>query len=250
MESVTRFSFAHFIAQGDAVIQSVVVVLLLLSITTWYLILIKLLRGFSRKRNAAAFLRIFGNAPSADSLSNKLDEQQNADPFSRIAFSVINASSLYRRHARHESAGDAPDYNEFVTRAIRQGIVSEAAQLENGLTLLASTGSTAPFIGLFGTVWGIYHALVGIGLSGRTTLDSVAGPVGEALIVTAAGLAVAVPAVLAYNFFVRRNRLLLAELDNFAHELHAFLTLGIRIDPRSPKRQQKRAHAELATEPA
>ncbi len=250
MEPVTPSNFAHFIAQGDVVIQSVVVVLLLLSVTTWYLIMVKLLRGFSRKRNAAAFLRIFGNAPSTDSLRNKLDEQQNADPFSRIAFSVINASSQYRRHARRESAGDAPDYNEFVTRAIRQGIVREAVQIENGLTLLASTGSTAPFIGLFGTVWGIYHALVGIGLSGRTTLDSVAGPVGEALIVTAAGLAVAVPAVLAYNFFVRRNRLLLAQIDSFAHDLHAFLTLGIRIGPSSHKLQQNGAQAELATEPA
>lgn len=250
MESAAPSNFAHFIAQGDVVIQSVVAVLLLLSVITWYLILIKLLRGFGRKRNAAAFLRIFGNAPSADSLRQKLDGQRNTDPFSRIASNVINASSQYRRHARRESAGDAPDYNEFVTRAIRQGIAQEAAQIENGLTLLASTGSTAPFIGLFGTVWGIYHALVGIGLSGRTTLDSVAGPVGEALIVTAAGLAVAVPAVLAYNFFVRRNRLLLAQLDNFAHELHAFLTLGIRIDSRSPTLQQKRSRIELATEPA
>lgn len=249
MESAAPFNFARFIAQGDVVIVSVVAVLLLLSVTTWYLILIKWLRGFGGRRNSAAFLQLFWNAPSADGLRKKLEEQHNADPFSRIAFDAINASSQYRRHASRESADEAPDYSEFVTRAIRQGIAHEATLIESGLTLLASTGSTAPFIGLFGTVWGIYHALVNIGVSGRATLDSVAGPVGEALIVTAAGLAVAVPAVLAYNFFVRRNRLLLAQLESFAHELHAFLTLGIRLDPSSRKLQQNYRQTELATEP-
>ena len=102
--------------------------------------------------------------------------------------------------------------------------------MEGGLTLLASVGSTAPFVGLFGTVWGIYHALVAIGMSGAGTLDKVAGPVGEALIMTAIGLAVAIPAVLGYNFIVRANRMTLSRLDSFAHDLFTFLTTGAKID--------------------
>jgi biopolymer transport protein ExbB len=105
-------------------------------------------------------------------------------------------------------------------------IEEETARAEGGLTLLASVGSTAPFVGLFGTVWGVYHALVAIGISGQGTLDKVAGPVGEALIMTGLGLAVAIPAVLAYNTFVRGNRLMLSRLDSFAHDIHALLTTG------------------------
>ena len=115
---------------------------------------------------------------------------------------------------------------------MRRVIDEDTARLESGLTVLASVGSTAPFVGLFGTVWGVYHALVAIGLSGQGTLDKVAGPVGEALIMTALGLAVAIPAVLAYNGFVRANRLVLARLDAFAHDLYAVLTTGAHVgDP-------------------
>jgi biopolymer transport protein ExbB len=119
-----------------------------------------------------------------------------------------------------------------VTRSLRQTILRETARLESGLTALASIGSTAPFVGLFGTVWGIYHALLGISSGGISTLalDKVAGPVGEALIMTAAGLAVAIPAVLAYNALTRANRLIVAELDGFAHDLHVYLTTGARVD--------------------
>ena len=121
------------------------------------------------------------------------------------------------------------DRTELVTRALRQEINQSSARLESVLTLLASVGSTAPFVGLFGTVWGIYHALLGIAGSGQVLIDKVAGPVGEALVMTAGGLAVAIPAVLAYNAFTRVNRLALAELDGFAHDLLALLTTGSRI---------------------
>lgn len=117
----------------------------------------------------------------------------------------------------------------FVTRTIRKVIDEETAQLENGLTVLASVGSTAPFVGLFGTVWGVYHALVGIGLSDGVTVNRIAGPVGEALIMTGLGLAVAIPAVLAYNGFVRSNRVYLARLDAFAHDLFTFLSTGHQV---------------------
>ncbi|MFO0205485.1 MAG: MotA/TolQ/ExbB proton channel family protein, partial [Betaproteobacteria bacterium] len=120
------------------------------------------------------------------------------------------------------------DRGELVTRALRQRINEAAAKLESGLTFLASVGSTAPFIGLFGTVWGIYHAMINIASTGTIAIEKVAGPVGEALIMTAFGLAVAIPAVLAYNAFTRVNRIILAQLDGFAHDLHAFLTVGSR----------------------
>ena len=116
--------------------------------------------------------------------------------------------------------------------------------MEGGLTTLATIGATAPFVGLFGTVWGVYHALVAIGMSGAGTLDKVAGPVGEALIMTGIGLAVAIPAVMAYNAFTRSNRVLTARLDAFAFELHSFLTLG-----QAPGAAVKAASSGVAAEP-
>jgi biopolymer transport protein ExbB len=118
---------------------------------------------------------------------------------------------------------------------LRRSIERSTARLESGLTVLASIGSSAPFIGLFGTVWGIYHALLAIGIAGQGTLDKVAGPVGEALVMTAVGLAVAIPAVLAYNAFVRANRMVLGELDGFAHDLFAFVSTGARAGESTPR---------------
>ena len=122
--------------------------------------------------------------------------------------------------------------DEFLTRALRRAINQDTARLEYGHTMLASIASSAPFVGLFGTVWGIYHALVNIGMSGSGSLDQVAGPVGEALIMTALGLAVAIPAVLAYNFFNRAKRQMLSEVDGFAHDLFAFMSTGVRNNTR------------------
>ena len=127
------------------------------------------------------------------------------------------------------------DAGEFLTRALRNAMAHAQARVERGLTFLASVGSTAPFIGLFGTVWGIYHALAGLAGATQVVLDKVAGPVGEALIMTAAGLFVAIPAVLAYNASVRANRLVLAQLDGFAHDLHAYLVNGIKRQDDSSK---------------
>ena len=136
------------------------------------------------------------------------------------------------RHHQQQGAhklDEAGSPAEFITRAMRRVVDEETSRMESGLTVLASVGSTAPFVGLFGTVWGVYHALINIGLSGQGTLDKVAGPVGEALVMTALGLAVAIPAVLAYNTLVRANRVVLAQLDSFAHDLFAFLTTGAHV---------------------
>ena len=124
---------------------------------------------------------------------------------------------------REAEAGSAQD---FVTRTIKKVLDEENTRLENGLTTLATIGATAPFVGLFGTVWGVYHALVAIGMSGAGTLDKVAGPVGEALIMTGLGLAVAIPAVVGYNWLTRTNRVTAAKLDAFAYELHTFVSMG------------------------
>ena len=129
--------------------------------------------------------------------------------------------------------GAGVDAGEYIGRTLQQSIVVAQARVESGLTLLASVGSTAPFVGLFGTVWGIYHALVALSGATQVVLDKVAGPVGEALIMTAAGLFVAIPAVLAYNAFTRSNRLVLAQLDGFANSLHAYLVGGVRMDARA-----------------
>jgi biopolymer transport protein ExbB len=159
---------------------------------------------------------------------------------------------LHHRRPSGASLAEAGGQDEFVTRAIRRAIAREAAGLEWGLTVLASVGSTAPFVGLLGTVWSIYLALTSIVAgSGKATLDAVAGPVGEALIMTACGLAVAIPAVLAYNAFVRANRLTLSELDGFAHDLHTFLATGrgrMNVLPGARAHRWRRCGAKRARE--
>jgi biopolymer transport protein ExbB len=148
----------------------------------------------------------------------------------RIFVHVASGGASASAHGAAEGTlASQTDRSELITRALRQRINEAAGRLEAGLTMLASVGSTAPFVGLFGTVWGIYHALINIASSGQIAIDKVAGPVGEALIMTAFGLAVAIPAVLAYNAFTRVNRMVLSQLDGFAHDLHAFLTIGARV---------------------
>jgi biopolymer transport protein ExbB len=220
--------FAHFLAQTDSVGKAILGVLLLMSVTTWCLIMTKAWMWLLERRRSHRFLRNFWQSPSLEAVATHIEEQRPDEPFSHLASHAIAATRHYQRH-RANKLDEAGSTEEFLTRSIRRVIDEETARLESGLTVLASIGSTAPFVGLFGTVWGIYHALVAIGMSGQGTLDKVAGPVGEALIMTALGLAVAIPAVLAYNFSVRRNRMVLAQLDSFAHDLFAFLTTGSHV---------------------
>ena len=228
MDPHASVGFAHFLTQADAVGKTLLVLLLAMSATTWYLIVTKTWGAFLVRRRTRRFLDRFWDSPSLQCVATHLEEHHPEEPFSHLAWHGIVATRHHERHGgnRLNESGSAA---EFLTRAMRRVIDEETARLESGLTVLASVGSTAPFLGLFGTVWGVYHALVAIGLSGQGTLDKVAGPVGEALIMTALGLAVAIPAVLAYNFAVRRNRLVLAQLDSFAHDLFAFLTTGSHV---------------------
>lgn len=225
MDSTQALGFAHYIAHSDIVSKGIFLVLLAMSIVSWYLIVVKAVRASIAKRRSSKFLAAFWDAPSLDAVERKLEEEHPDEPFSHVAYHAIVST---RHHARSGAAklNESGTMAEFLTRAIRRVIDEETARLEWGLSVLASVGSTAPFVGLFGTVWGVYHALLAIGASGQGTLDKVAGPVGEALIMTGAGLAVAIPAVLAYNSFVRSNRVVLSKLDSFAHDVYAFLTTG------------------------
>jgi len=222
-ESVT-LGISHFWGEADTLIRLTTYVLLAMSIGSWFLILWK---GWAwlRVRRAARAIDTFWTAHSIDEAIALLKPLDGETIFVPLAIGAQAAANL---PAGDHSLNAQTDRSELITRALRHRINVAAARLEAGLTFLASVGSTAPFVGLFGTVWGIYHALLNIAATGAIAIEKVAGPVGEALIMTAFGLAVAIPAVLAYNAFTRVNRLLLAQLDGFAHDLHAHVTVGAR----------------------
>ena len=224
--------FAHFVAQTDWVGRALLLALLGMSIVSWYFIATKAIAGLLERRRSTRFCDAFWNAPSIAAVHERLEEQHPDDPFSHLAWHAIVASRHHRQQGARNLQASGSE-GDFLTRAMRRVIDEDTARLESGLTVLASVGSTAPFIGLFGTVWGVYHALVAIGLSGQGTLDKVAAPVGEALIMTALGLAVAIPSVLAYNAFVRSNRVVLARLDAFAHDVYSVITTGAHVGEAS-----------------
>jgi biopolymer transport protein ExbB len=211
---VDGLGFAHFLTQADGVGKTVLGVLLLLSVASWYLIVTRALANWLAKRRATAFEARFRAAQTLDELPPETDNALSA-----LVTESLGVQRVFASRALTADAG------EILTRSLNNTIDQEMMRAEHGLTVLASAGSAAPYIGLFGTVWGIYHALVQIGMSGQGTLDKVAGPVGEALIMTALGLAVAIPAVLAYNAFQRRNRMWLSRLESFAHDLYVLLTV-------------------------
>ncbi len=234
----------HFVGQSDAVGKSLFVFLLLMSLASWYLILAKGLTHLRIRRRSNKFLAEFWAAGSLEQVESEIATHGAEEPFAHLASHAIHARKHHERYGalRLEESGSTA---AFVTRTIRKVIDEETARLENGLTLLASVGSTAPFVGLFGTVWGVYHALLSIGMADGVTINRIAGPVGEALIMTGLGLAVAIPAVLAYNGFVRINRVYLSRLDAFAHDLFTFLSTGQQVADNGHDRNGR--HISLAT---
>lgn len=219
--------FAHYWAQGDAITHAVAYALLLMSVISWYYILAKSWSSWRVRRGAGA-LQEFWQAPTMGDAIALLTRADGEQIYAPLALQSEHAANLTLQPGAVSSLNAEIDPSERITRTLRQAINRSSQRLENGLTLLASIGSTAPFVGLLGTVWGIYHALAAVSMSGTVQIDKVAGPVGEALIMTALGLAVAIPALLAYNAFARVNRVALAELDAFAHDLHAYQTTGAR----------------------
>lgn len=228
MDSTHAYGIAAFLTQSDGVGKAALAVLLAMSLATWYLILAKAAQAVLEARSGTSFLARFWAAPTLEAAAAQLGSGEPADPFTAVAAQALRAANHHAAHGA-QRLDEAVSAHEFLTRAMRSAIAEQALKAESGLTVLASVGATAPFVGLFGTVWGVYHALVNIGMTGQGTLDKVAGPVGEALIMTALGLVVAIPAVLAYNAFTRRNRLANAKLDAFAHDLFALLATGTAL---------------------
>jgi biopolymer transport protein ExbB len=233
--ALQQMSFAHLLQNFDAVGYIVFVTLALMSILSIYWIVINFIKNLRLKASSDRVISTFWETPNAQDAIRFMEEQARSEPFSKIALDAAQAAA---HHQRHEGSRLVESLNrsEFVDRALRQGVTRESSRLEAGLTVLATVGSTAPFVGLLGTVWGIYHALIRIGMSGNASIDAVAGPVGEALIMTAIGLFVAIPAVLAYNFFTRLNRVTNNKFDTFAHDLHDFFATGARVGEVGVKR--------------
>jgi biopolymer transport protein ExbB len=208
-------------AQGDFVAKGTLVILVVMSLYSWYIIIMKLLD--QRKLLAAAKVAE-QKFWSAGSIKEAVERLPKGDAYRFIAEDGLRASQ------HHEGRlTDRIDLNEWITMTLQRSADGVNASLQGGMSVLATVGSTAPFVGLFGTVWGIYHALVSIGVSGQASIDKVAGPVGEALIMTAIGLAVAVPAVMGYNWLLRRNKAVAEAVGNFTTDLHAYLMSGARV---------------------
>ncbi len=203
--------------QGDYVAKGTIVALLVMSIGSWYIMVTKLFEQIALLREASDANRTFW---TAGSVQLGIAGLKPGSAFRFIAEAGEQASE------RHEGLLERIDLNTWIAMSIQRATENVQNRLQDGLAFLATVGSTAPFVGLFGTVWGIYHALTAIGIAGQASIDKVAGPVGEALIMTAIGLAVAVPAVLAYNWLVRRNRLVMEKVRGFSAELHSVLLSG------------------------
>lgn len=233
-DALSQMGFSHmmheFISKpGEfAVGWTVLISLVVMSIGSWYYTVVNALKNSVVRARAERVIRTFWDTPNPADAIRAMEEQPKNEPFSKIA---LDAAQAALHHQRNEGSRLVESLNrsEFIDRALRQAVTRESSKLENGLTWLATTGATAPFIGLLGTVWGIYGALIRIGATGSASIDAVAGPVGEALVMTAIGLFVAIPAVVAFNAFVRSNRDTNAKFDTFAHDLHDFFATGSRV---------------------
>jgi len=242
---VDSLGFAHFLTNADIVARVILAVMLLASVGSWYLILVKGAHVLRLRRRSAAFLAAFWEARNLEAVATRIRETGTTEPFSHLLHHGFTALEQLDRMKQGNDGGSslidcgAPD--EMLARALKRSIEEDKAQLEFGQTFLATGASAAPYVGLLGTVWGIYHALIAVGASGEASLDKVAGPVGEALIMTGMGLAVAIPAAVAYNAFARANRNTLSTLNSFAYDVHTFLATGIKS---SPMRSDARAISE------
>lgn len=224
----TPFGLANLWLEGDAITRFVALALLTCSIVTW-VILLSRFWDLRNLRKLKPELDQFWRATSYDQGLNAFTSHAS-NPYYQIAKAASGASAHHQsQSANHRELLQTLNYSEWMARSLKNSIDGVAAQLQKGLTFLGSTGATAPFIGLFGTVWGIYHALISISSSGSAQIDQVAGPIGEALIMTALGLAVAIPAVLGFNAINRANKLLLADLNRFGNDLLAYFVTGARV---------------------
>ena len=219
------YGFAALWRGGDAISRAVVVILVLMSAGSWYITVTKLVEQARMGRQSKLAQARFWAAGTVRQGAEQLEARS---PFRHIADAGVEATQ------KHVGLFEHVALNDWVTMSIQRAIDRVQSRMQNGLAFLATVGSTAPFVGLFGTVWGIYHALTAIGVAGQASIDKVAGPVGEALIMTAIGLAVAVPAVLGYNWLVRRNKVTMESVRRFGADLHGVL-MGARMAPTTQR---------------
>ena len=240
-DALSQMGFSHLFQEmvgkpGEFVVSWVVLVtLVVMSVGSWYYTIVNFLKNSVVRARAERVIRTFWDTPNPAEAIRLMEEQPKKEPFSKIALEAAQAA-LHHQRAEGSRLAESLSRSEFIDRALRQAVTRESARLESGQTWLATSGSTAPFVGLLGTVWGIYGALIRIGATGQASIDAVAGPVGEALIMTALGLFVAIPAVIAFNAFVRVNSQTNARFDAFAHDLHDFFATGARVGDAAPKR--------------
>jgi biopolymer transport protein ExbB len=217
------FGLAQLWAESGVVIKATLVILIIMSLASWYVILTKL---WDQRRVRKAYKEVEKNFWVAGNLRDGISKLSGKDN----AFRMIAEDGV--RAAQHHEGRltDQIPLHEWITASLYRSVDSVSNRLQNGLAILATTGSVSPFIGLFGTVWGIYNALIAISMEGQASLDKTAGPIGEALIMTAIGLFVAVPAVMGYNWLLRRNKDINEKLRYFAADMHSYLVSGARID--------------------
>ena len=205
---------------GDIISRSTLIIMVIMSMASWYVIFTKLFEQSKLMKSAKLASATFWSAGSIKKGAESLDE--------RSAFRFIAESGLKASDHHEGSMVDSIDKHTWIGMSIQRAVDNVNSRLQDGLAILATVGSTAPFVGLFGTVWGILHALTSIGTSGQASIDKVAGPVGEALIMTAIGLAVAVPAVMGYNWLIRRNKSAMESVRTFSGDVHNVLLAGKR----------------------
>ncbi len=211
---------------SDWVGKSVFVILIIMSLYSWYVIITKALDTKALRKYALAAEKDFWGA---NSLQDGVARLQGGDDNPIRGIAVDGLQSLEHHERNKGKMTENVDLHDWITSHLQRRVDYINSDLQKGMSVLASVGSTAPFVGLFGTVWGIYHALLGIGAAGQVSIDQVAGPIGEALIMTALGLLVAIPAVLGYNALVRGHKGILHQLNRFAHDLHAYFVTGARV---------------------
>lgn len=210
--------------QGDWVSKGTLIILVIMSMGSWYIIFVKLWEQYRLIREGREMRTSFWKAPSLKEGAKRLKANS--------AFRYIAETGLEANEHHEGALTENIDLNTWVTMSVQRAVDAVQNRMQDGLAFLATVGSTAPFVGLFGTVWGIYHALTAIGIAGQASIDKVAGPVGEALIMTALGLAVAVPAVMGYNWLVRRNKVVMETVRGFGADLHSVL-LGARPEAKA-----------------
>lgn len=225
--------FQKFLSAADPVALAILGLLLMMSVGTWFYIVSKGWRYKQASVQTRQFLKQFWAAPDLEAVARQLRASGINDPFSHLVHHGFTAVEQHHSRQRNTLI-DAGTAEEFLTRSLKRAIDQDKARLEGGLTFLATVASSAPFVGLFGTVWGIYHALSAIAATGQGGLDTVAGPVGEALIMTGFGLAVAIPGAVAYNVFVRLNRNTLVALNSFAHDVFVLMSTGLSRELATP----------------